>query len=214
MLGTLEAQIMSLVHVLPLSWFAFFASFIEEVIVPIPSPFVMLTAGSFAKLQGMPIPEIMMLAVIGALGKTCGALCVYWIADKAEDFLLGRHARFFGVTHSEVEKFGRKFSGTPRDYALMILFRSLPIIPSALVSIGGGLLKLPLRLFITGTLVGTLVRDGVYLYIGYVGTEALHRMASTSKTIEDMVLAVVLTGVGVAFSLWYVRKKRRASLNN
>ncbi len=214
MFAALEAQVMSLIHVVPLSWFAFLASFIEEVIAPIPSPFVMVTVGAFAKVQEMPLLALLLLAVIGALGKTFGALCVYWVADKAEDFLLGRHARFFGVTHAEVEKFGKRFIGTPRDYALMIFLRSLPIMPSALVSIGSGLLKLPLPLFITGTFIGTIIRDGMYLYVGYVGTTAFHRMVVASKHAEDFILVAVLVVACGFFGAWYIRKKRSISPEN
>jgi membrane protein DedA with SNARE-associated domain len=211
MFTALETHLIALIHILPLPWFALCASFIEEVIVPIPSPFIMLTAGSVARLQGISGGEIALLAFIGAVGKTVGALCIYWIADKAEDLLLGKYSRFFGVTHRDVERLGARFSGTPRDYALMIFFRSLPVVPSALVSIGSGLLKLPLPLFVAGTFIGTIIRDGIYLYVGYAGTETLHRIIIASKNVEDMMLLAALLGICAVCALWYLRKRRSIS---
>lgn len=207
----LEVQILELAHTLPLSWFAFVASFIEEVIVPIPSPLVMLTAGSFARIQGISVHEIITLALIASVGKTCGATCIYWLSDKAEDIVFGRYANFFGVNHSDVEKLGKRFSGTPRDYVLMILLRALPIVPSAIMSIGSGVLKLPLRLFVLGTFMGTIVRDGIYLYVGYVGTKTLRHFIATSAHIEDVLFMGSVVVVVLILAFFYTHKKRNAA---
>lgn len=203
----LENILMALVHSLPLEVFVFVASFVEEVVAPIPSPAVMLTAGLSAQIQGRVLLALIPLAVIGALGKTLGALAVYIISDKAEDVVMNKFAKFFNVTHADVEKFGNKLGNGRRDYVLMTLLRALPFIPSVVLSVGSGLLKVPLPLFIISTFLGTIVRDGFYLYAGYVGTTVLLSFINQTGHIET----IIEVGVGLVFVYVCTRiiKRRR-----
>lgn len=208
MFSALEQHLLSLATEIPLAGFAFVASFIEEVVAPIPSPVVMLVTGSLAQVQSLGIGEIIFVILVATCGKTLGALVVYGIAAKAENFVLGRATRFFGVTHKDVARLRAKLSGTPRDYVLLTVLRALPIVPSVLVSAGGGLLKIPIRLFVASTFIGTVVRDSLYIYAGYAGVTVLHNVVHTSAKIEDYVLVGVVLVVGVLL-LRYIYKKRK-----
>ncbi len=212
MLHALEAQLLNLATEIPLAGFAFVASFVEEVVAPIPSPVVMLVTGALAQVQLLGIGEIAYLLLVATCGKTLGALLVYRIATKAEGLVFKRKAGFFGVTHEEVIRFGAKLSGTVRDYVFLTVLRALPIVPSVLISAGGGFLRLPLRLFAITTFLGTIIRDSLYLYAGYVGTEVLAHIVHASARIEDYVLfgAALITGVLLAR---YIYKKRRDTMH-
>jgi membrane protein DedA with SNARE-associated domain len=205
----LETMLISLVHTLPLEAFVFIASFVEEVIAPIPSPTVMLVAGSVAQIQERALYALIPLILIGAVGKTIGALVVYAISDKAENLVMNKFGRFFGVTHDDVAVLQNKLGRGARDYVLLTVLRALPIMPSVLLSVGSGLLKIPLPLFIASTFLGTLVRDGVYLYAGYIGTEALGTFVSTSTHIESLVEIVV--GVLVVLGVIYFIYKKKTT---
>ena len=204
----LENQLIPLAHGLPLEVFVFIASFVEEIVAPIPSPTVMLAAGLAAEVQGMAVLALIPLAIIGALGKTCGALVVYVISDRAEDLVMRRFAPFFNVTHEDVETFGKKLGNGARDYFLLTFFRALPFIPSVVLSVGSGLLKVPLPLFIISTFLGTIVRDGFYLYAGYVGTSVLLSLVNQTGHLETY----VEVGAGVVFLYIcsrIIKKKRK-----
>ncbi len=205
----LEAQLLALIQTVPLEVFVCVASFIEEVIAPIPSPTVMVASGSFAALQGYTLPSLILLACIGAIGKTLGALVVYFITFKLEGVIIEKFGRFFGITMSDIDRFGTKLTGGVRDYAILTFFRALPIMPSSLVSVGCGLLKVPLPLFIVSTFLGTIVRDSVYLYAGFVGTAALTNFIAHSTALESWVQLgiVMLTGALFVYII-YKRKKR------
>lgn len=209
MFALLEEQLLTYVHTLSLEMFVFLASFIEEVVAPIPSPTVMVLAGSFAQIQSYTLLQLIPLAVLGAFGKTIGAIIVYIISDKAEDVVMTRFGKFFNVTHDDVERFGKKLGKGPRDYFLLTGLRALPIMPSVLLSVGSGLLKVPMRVFIVSTFLGTIVRDGVYLYAGYVGTEALAAFVNLSSHLESYVevLIVLVLVLLIGFSLYKKRKK-------
>lgn len=159
------------IHIVPLEAFAFFASFIEEIIPPIPAVPIMLTLGGAAELQGHGPLFILLLAVLSSLGKTVGAVVVYHIVDKLEDVFVARFGSLFNLKPGELEAFGARLGGGPRDYVILTFIRSFPLIPSMLVTVGSGLLRIPLRLFIVATFIGTIVRDGLYLYTGYTGVQ-------------------------------------------
>lgn len=201
---------MSFVNILSLEVFVFVASIIEEVIAPIPSPTVMVVAGSVAQLQERALFFLIPLAIIGALGKVIGAIFVYFISDKAEDFVLRRFGNFFNVSHDDVEAFGKRLGNGKRDYVLLTVLRALPFIPSVLLSVGSGVLKIPLPLFIFSTFFGTIIRDGFYLYAGFVGTEMLSAFVTQTSHMETYVevfAAVVV--ISILVRMYFLKKKNR-----
>jgi membrane protein DedA with SNARE-associated domain len=186
--------------------FAFVASFLEELIAPIPSPFVMTIAGSMAAAQGAPIWYLIIIAMIAALGKTIAAVIWYVIADKAEDVVLSKVGRYVGLTHKQVEHFGARFSGRKRDYITLFIIRATPIIPSAPISILAGFLALPKKMFIITTYFGTIVRDFVYLYIGFSGIEAANTFVEGVEGISSIV-TIAMAAVGLGVGIWIIAKK-------
>lgn len=215
MFAYLEAQVLSLATLLPLPVFAALSSFIEEIVAPIPSGPVMLVMGSLAQVQGYSLLALFGLVLTATFGKLCGALVVYVIADKAEDILTGRFARFFGVTHAQIEAFGTRLGNGWRDYVLLTLLRTLPFVPSIVVSFGAGALKIPLRLFIIATIIGTILRDSFFLYLGYAGITAAEGLIERFSTIESMLQIAIATALIIAFLtllyLRFVRKSGRTS---
>jgi membrane protein DedA with SNARE-associated domain len=210
MFTQLEILLTSLVNSVPLEIFVFVASFVEEIVAPIPSPAVMLAAGLAAEIQEKVLLALIPLAIIGALGKTCGALVVYIISDKAEDLVMRRFAPFFNVTHEDVETFGKKLGNGARDYFLMTFLRALPFIPSVVLSVGSGLLKVPLPLFIISTFLGTIVRDGFYLYAGYVGTSVLLSLVNQTGHLETYV--EVVAGIAFIYVCSRIIRKKRSNI--
>jgi membrane protein DedA with SNARE-associated domain len=210
MFTQLEESLVSLAHSLPLEVFVFIASFVEEIVAPIPSPTVMLVAGSLAQVQGVTLFGLIALVIVGAVGKTLGALCVYAISSKAEDVVLQKFGRFFGVTQTDVERLRGMLGNGVRDYVLLTVLRALPIMPSVLLSVGSGVLKVPIPLFIFSTFFGTLFRDGVYLYAGYVGTEALTALVQTSTHIEKIIEYTIGILLLMFLSFFLYRRKKNA----
>lgn len=212
MFSQLEALLISYAGVLPLPLFAAVASFAEEIIAPIPSGPVMLVMGSLADVQHYALPALLGLAVTAACGKLAGSLVVYVIADKAEDVITARFAKFFGVTHAQIESFGNRLGNGWKDYALLTLLRTLPFVPSAVISFGAGVLKIRLRLFVVATFIGSILRDFTFLYIGYVGLEGASELVSQFDTVESLLQATIIAGVviaGVAY-LYLHQKHLRA----
>ncbi len=195
----------------PLEIFAFVASFIEEVLAPIPSPVVMTVTGSIAAAQQEPMWYLLILSLIAAAGKTVGAVLVYYIASKAEDVLIPRFGRFIGVTHEEVENLGKRLNGGWKDLWVLLFLRALPIMSSMVVSVCCGFVKIPLRVYLVSTFFGTVVRDFFYLYVGFTGIEALHNLVEGFDSIESVIQAVVALAIVLLVGWIYWKRKVKKS---
>jgi len=190
--ANLENALISLIHTLPLEVFVLIASFVEEVVAPIPSPTVMVLAGSFAKIQAYTPYSLILLALIGAVGKTIGGYVVYVLSQKGSGFLVTKFGSFFNVTPAQIEKFGAHLGHGARDYVVLTIFRALPFVPSVVVSVGSGILKVPRMLFLVSTFLGTIVRDSIYLYAGFMGTKLLTSLIEHTTALESVVQGFVV----------------------
>jgi membrane protein DedA with SNARE-associated domain len=204
----LEHTLVSYADKVPVETFVLLGSFVEEVIAPIPSPIIMTAAGSIAQAQNKPIEYLLVLSIIGALGKTIGASVLYFLSTKAEHFLLSWFGKFIGITEKEVESIGKHISGSKRDIIVLAIVRSLPIVPSAPVSVVCGLLKVQFKLFILATFLGTIIRDAVYLYVGYSGLSFLHSMVSGFNSVESIMQGLLALAFVLFFGYLYHRKRK------
>jgi membrane protein DedA with SNARE-associated domain len=211
MFDRLEAPLIAFVEAVPLEVFTFIASFIEEVIAPIPSAGVLVVTGSFAALQDRSVTDLIPLIFIAALGKSLGAIIVYFFSDRLSHFVLNRFGSWLKVSSSEVAELGTRITGTTRDYLVLTACRALPIIPSSAVSIGCGVLRVPFRLFIVTTVIGTIVRDSVFIYAGYTGTDFLRRLTERSVNLESYLQIAAISVVLLGFIYLYLRRSRKAT---
>ncbi len=209
MFSGLEHFLLQAAGQMHLALFAPVVSFVEEIIPPIPSPSVMIATGSMASFQGYLFYSLFGLALLGALGKTLGASVVYYVVDKVEDLLASRIARFIGVTHEQIEAFGARLSKSSFDYVILTVLRALPVVPSSLLSVGCGLLKINFKLFVLSTFIGSAIRDFIYIYLGYVGTRvAISFFKRTTATAEFYIQVTVVLAIIVVFGYFYYRRQK------
>lgn len=162
-----------LLHILPLEIFVFIGSFLEEIIAPIPSPFIMGSAAVAAVEKNYAWWSFFILAVIGSVGKTLASYVIYIIADKGEDVVLGRFGKYFKISHEQLEKIGSLFSKGWWDDVVLFFLRVLPLVPSFFLSIACGVLKINMKSFIITTFLGTIFRNILLLLIGMYGWETI-----------------------------------------
>jgi len=205
----LEQILISYASKIPLEVFSFGTSFIEELIPPIPSPSIMITTGYLAQVQDYLFWGLISLAIVGAIGKTFGAGVIYLIVDKMEDLLSGRLARFIGISHQQIESLGQRLSHSWKDYVVLIILRALPVVPSTLLSVGCGFLKIRFCLFFVSTFLGSVIRNFIYIYLGYAGTKvATSLFMETTTTIKTYVQILVVLALVIFITFLYFRRSR------
>jgi membrane protein DedA with SNARE-associated domain len=193
---------------IPLEAFIMLGAFVEEVLAPIPSPFVMTTAGTIAAARGLSISYVVLLAILGSVGKTLGAWVLYFATDKAEDFVLLRFGKFLGVTHEQIEGVGKRFGKGWKDDVTLFFLRTLPILPSAPISVGAGLIKLNVRTYVVSTFLGICIRNMIFLYFGYTGIETYKNIISGFEGAQSLaqVFVFLVLGAIIAWAYWKRRK--------
>jgi membrane protein DedA with SNARE-associated domain len=209
----IQEQLTYLSKIVPIEVFTFVGSFLEDIIAPIPSPLVTTTTGTLAFSQGYGYPALIWFMIIAALGKTIACIILYIISDKAEDFILVRIGPKLGINHAQVEKLGTYFTGSPKDYIILTIIRALPIIPSLPVSVASGIIKIPMRLYIIATFIGTCIRSALFIILGYIGLSAYEGIINGIDSIESIAQIVIVVVLGSVVA-WFYYKRSKLSFKN
>ncbi len=186
----------------PVEVFTIVGSFFEEVVSPIPSPFVLTSAGSLADIQGYAPVLLLWLAVLAAVGKTIGAVLLYVVVDRFEDIFMQKLGPKLGITHKEIERIGQSLKKGKRDDIALFLLRAVPIVPSAPLSVMCGFVKVPFKTYVTMTFLGSIVRGLFFLLLGYYGLSSLAEFQQgldTAESIGKVLFFVVLALAAVGF---------------
>lgn len=197
---------------LPLGPFGVFsASFIEEVIAPIPSAVVMLTGG-FLYVTGESwvavIGDILyFVAIPAALGVSLGSLVVYGIARYIGIDALVTWGKVFGIRHEDGERARAYFNESKKDEILVFVARVIPVIPASLIALGAGLIEMPVKRYLIISVVGTLIRASILGFIGWQVGEVYVAYAHIIDEFENYILMAL--GTICLGSLLYIRYKRK-----
>ena len=194
---------------MPLEWFVFVGSFLEEVVSPIPSALIMGTAGSLALLHGSSLIYLVWLAMIGNIGKSLGAWLYYVLGDKLENILMRKVTNFFGISHEQIENIGKRFTGHHwKDGGALFLLRLVPFFPTTPVSITAGIIKMDVKIFLSATYAANFIKDLFYLYAGYAGLAVLHTLWRKILPFKVGIDIFVAIGIVVFFVFLYVHRGR------
>lgn len=201
----------TLAQQISVTWFVFIGAMVEEILAPVPSPLVMMLAGSIAASQASPLLFLLWLAMIGAFSKTIGSLVIYVLADKAEDLLVGKFGKFLGVSKADTEGLGKFLNNGKRDDLVIFLMRAIPVMPTAPVSVIAGLIKINLKRYLLSTFLGLIVRNAIYLYLGYAGLGTLESLSEGFDSLEKIGYFILAILGGLAL-LWMYRKRQQGSV--
>lgn len=196
----------------PLPVFVMIGGIVEEIIAPIPSPLVSTLSGSITSAQQLGIPYLLWICVLATFAKTLGAWLFYVLGDKLEDLAVPRFGKYIGVKHADLEQFGKHFNGTWKDEVILLLLRSIPVMPSTPISLLCGILKINLRAFFVATFVGFYIRNLTFMLLGYTGLAAVGSLMEGIDTAETVFkILIVLTGAGVIGWLYWKRRSGHAA---
>lgn len=206
-LGLLET------YIIPLGAFGVFAaSFIEEIIAPIPSAVVQTISGFLFVTGDFSFSTILHLVFVvvlpAALGVTLGSLFVFGIAYWFGKPALLRFGKWLGVSWADIERAQKKFEQTSADEWTLFLTRSIPIIPSVAISALCGLMRISLKKYLLYTFLGTCVRAFVLAIVGWQVGELYSHYAKAISRVENIVFAAFIVAV-VIFIIWRIKASRK-----
>lgn len=211
-IASLETALQDAANYLPLELASFLGGLVEEIVAPIPSPFVMAAVGSAAFAQHKGLFYLVVLALVGSLGKTLGGWVIYIISDKLEDVIVGKFGRFFGISHNEIEGIGKRFQGGWKDDLILFVLRALPIVPSSPISVVCGIIKLNLRTYLVSTFAGNFFRNLIYIYFGYAGISVYQSVLSGLDNMESLIQIFIFTGLAALIGwIYYSRYRQKNS---
>jgi membrane protein DedA with SNARE-associated domain len=199
------------------AWSVFAGVIIESVIVPIPSPLIIMGAGfvlispelSFGQAL---LPLLLQIVLPGSIASTLGAYIGYAIGYLGGKPMVDRWEKFLGFTWNDVEALERRFQKGQVN-TLIFFLRALPIFPLSVISAAAGLLRLPLGQFSLWTFYGTIPRC---LFLGYLGWglgETYQGMAKGIDKAEGIVSAILILAV-IAVVIWLRARVRGKLLDN
>ncbi len=194
-------------------WSVFVGVIIESVIVPIPSPLIIMGAGfllisaELSFLQAFA-PIMVQIVLPGSIASTLGAYIGYGIGYIGGKPLVERLQNFLGFSWSDVEAMEHRFREGQVNTSLFFL-RALPIFPLSVISAAAGLLRLPIRQFTLWTFYGSIPRC---LFLGYLGWGLGEPYQAIAKGIDKVETIISLLLLGLIFALilwlrWRVRGK-------
>ena len=142
----------------------FLAALIETIIPPIPTMAVFPTAGYIASQNGLGLPELFLLGILGGLGASVGSTVIYLIALKLGRTALLKYLKYVKVSEKKlvkVEQWFEKYGDKAVLFGRMIpVFREM-------ISIPAGLLKMKIPKFLAYTILGSCGWSMTLIFIGY-----------------------------------------------
>jgi membrane protein DedA with SNARE-associated domain len=190
----------------------FIGVMIEQIIVPIPSPLIIMGAGAILILPGISIPnaflQILWVIVLpGSLASTLGSYIGYMISFYGGKALVLRLQRFLDVDWDQIERLEKRFQGRKEAWSIF-LSRAIPVFPISLVSVFAGLLRIPIKPFTVYTFLGSVFRCFFLGFFGWWIGATYEKAATHIDSVETIISIVMLIGMGVVFGYLYQKFRR------
>lgn len=197
MIGTTTQWIMSLLQTHGTAA-VFIGVIIESVIVPIPSPLIIMGAGAILIEPGLGwngalAPILARVVLPGAVASTIGAFFAYGVAYWGGKPMVDRFGRFLGFDWADIQEMERRVE--KRVSLMIFLLRALPVVPLSLISAAAGAMRLPAASFSLWTFLGSLPRCLILGYLGYLTRDTYEGLAGRINHTESLISAGIVAAV-------------------
>lgn len=200
------------------AWGVLAGSLVEEVIAPIPSTVVILFGGfllipadaTVLQAMGQVAYKVMLPA---SVGMAVGSLFPYFIARIGEKVAVDRFGALLQVDWKTVEKAQAYFEKKQSESLLLFIARAVPVIPSVVIAVFCGLIRMPVGRFVLWSFLGSLVRTFILGMVGWAVGSAYERYAANIAIAENAILYGTALAAVCGAVWWWTRhrKKRRAA---
>jgi len=191
-----------------MSQFGYFGVFLlillENIFPPIPSE-VILTLGGFMTTTTTMTKFGVIIA--STLGSVIGAAILYGIGTLLDverlEKIVGKYGKYLRLTIKDVHKADAWFD----KYGVWAVFfgRLVPLVRS-LISIPAGMSNMKFGLFLLFTTLGTLIWNTVLVSVGAAVGDNWNEIVGYMDIYSNVVY-VIIAIIGIAFLVWYFKKR-------
>ena len=170
---------------------------LESIIVPIPSPVVIMAAGAVLVEQGASLsaalPTLLFVITVPAtIAAWLFSFFPYGVAYFGGKPLLEKTERFLGIGWSDIEKVRARLSKGMSDEVSIAFLRALPVMPLSLVSAAAGAIKMDWRRYSLATLAGLVPRILILSLLGWKLGELYMGLALRFESIESVISVTLI----------------------
>jgi membrane protein DedA with SNARE-associated domain len=153
--------------------------------------------------------QVLVISLIGAFGALLGSYVWYIIGYIGGRPLIERTSKFSGVKWKSIEKFQAKLDKGKSDEITIATLRAIPVMPSVIIATACGVIRVKPTSYTISFLIGGIVRNIVFIVIGWRVGGALTKVAHGFDSAQDIVMVLIaLIMLGVLGYLYYKRAKR------
>jgi len=181
------------------AWIVFIGVIIESVIIPIPSPLVIMGAGLILINSDLTavralIPILLLIVVPGSFTSTLGAYIGYGIGFFGGKPVVQWWKGFFGFSWEDVDILQKMLRGGQVKMTIFLL-RAVPIIPLSLISMAADFVRLSITPFTLWTFYGSVLRCLILGYLGWGISETYHGLARGIDRVETVVSLFIILAI-------------------
>jgi len=192
----------------------FFISFIEEIIAPIPSSFILLAAGFFllpasGSFDQVIVDALLKIVIPGGLGLAVGSVFVYSFAFIGGESAIKKWGKWIGVSWVDIEHMEARFTKSYWDEFIIFILRAIPITPQVLISLACGVIHYPLNSFFITTLLGSMVRAFLMGLLGWYLGESYIAYSDSISTFGAWIVFGFIAFVILFVGYLYLKKRAK-----
>lgn len=191
---------------------------IETVVVPLPSPLIIMTAG-FILIEKGPIYAVLLsalwISIVAGIAQTIGSYMLYFIGSIGGKPIIERFEWLHGVSWKEIKSFEKKFKGKNENFTIFLL-RALPIMPLSVISGLAGVMKTDFKRYSLFTFLGCVPRNFILALTGFFfGSfyETIAKSIDHAETIMTIVLILLIGLYIIGKKTGLIDKARKNILN-
>lgn len=169
---------------------------IETIIVPIPSPLILMAAGFILIRSNSFITAVLAatwISIIAGLAQTIGSYFVYSVAYFGGKPLIEKYEKLHGVSWKEITQFQKKFGKGRREDLMLFVLRALPIMPLSVISGVAGVLKMDFKRYSLATFFGVIPRNIFLALLGWKMQEVYYELAHKIDSIETIATIFIIS---------------------
>jgi membrane protein DedA with SNARE-associated domain len=191
---------------------------IETLIVPLPSPVIVMAAGYILIPQGSIITILLSalwISIIAGTAQTIGSFLLYLPGYYIGKPFIERYEKYHGVSWKEIKQFQKKFSKGKKEFVTLFFLRALPIMPLSVVSGLAGVMKIEPKKYTIATWLGTIPRDFFLAILGFFMGEFYTAIASkidNAETIMTIIIVLMVIGYIIGQKTGMIEKLRKRVL--